>query len=138
MPNLTATQTKELAKHYSGLSLSAAKYRFENWDKLSELRRRQLSDQSRELGKQSDEYVQQAASLIMNDVKADLAKIKSITEDIQQTIAKITSVQKVINVMAAALDLGAAILSKDPTGILEKITALNNSWNNVLKNLNKS
>ena len=133
MPNLTSSQTEELAKHYSGLSLSAAKYRFDNWDKLTEAKRKQLSDQSRDLGKQSDEYVKQAASLIMDDVKTDLAKINSITDDIQRTIAKITSVQKVINVMAAALDLGAAILSKDPADIVKKISSLNNSWNNILK-----
>ena len=138
MPNLTSAQAEDLAKHYAGLSLSTAKYRFNNWDKLTEAKRKQLSDQSSALGKQSDEYIKLAATLIMDDVKADLAKIKSITSEIQNTIEKISSFQKVINVIAAALDLGAAIISKIPLDIVKKIEDLNKAWSNTVKNLNKS
>lgn len=138
MPNLTSAQAEDLAKHYAGLSLSTAKYRFNNWDKLTEAKRKQLSEQSSLLGKQSDEYIKLAATLIMDDVKADLVKIKSITNDIQSTIEKIASVQKVINVIAAALDLGAAIISKVPLDIVKKIEDLDKAWSNVSKNLKKS
>ena len=138
MPNLNSAQAEELAKHYAGLSLSTAKYRFNNWDKLTEAKRKQLSEQSAELGKQSDQCIKLAATLIMEDVKADLAKIKIITNEIQTTIEKISSVQKVVNVIAAALDLGAAIISKVPLDIVKKIEDLNKAWNNASKNLNKS
>ena len=133
MPNLTTSQAEELAKYYSGLSLSTARYRLQHWDDISPAKRKELSDQVRELATQSDAYVKLAATLIMNDVESSLKKLRSITADIDKTIVKIASAQKIVNLMAAALDLGAAIISRDPLVIVKKIESFSKIWNSLAK-----
>ncbi len=122
--NLTKDQAIELAKHYSGMAMSVAKYRYEHWNELSPTRRQELSDQHWSLANDSDDFIKLSSSLIMDDAQRDLNKIKSLTAQIIETIDNLKAVQKLIDIIAAVLELGGSIIAKDPSSIIKKIKSL--------------
>jgi hypothetical protein len=64
----------------------------------------------------------------MDDVEASLTKINTISSKIKGTIQVLKNIQKGIDVAAAIVTLGAAIISKSPKVIADSIDGLVKSW----------
>ncbi|MBA2249074.1 MAG: hypothetical protein H0W12_02655 [Chitinophagaceae bacterium] len=131
MPNITEQQAMELSKHFSSMSNSVAQYRYNKWDTLTVDQRKQLSDDHWTLANDSDDFLRLAAQLILNDAIADLGKIKNVTQQIESTIDQIKKIEKVFDIISAALELGGAIMAKDPALIVKKIDNLSKLVNST-------
>jgi hypothetical protein len=69
-----------------------------------------------------------ATTLVMDDVVDSLEKINTITTEISGTIKTLNNIQKGLNVAAAVLILGVAIMNRDPKGIGNSIKDVYETW----------
>jgi peptidoglycan hydrolase CwlO-like protein len=109
MANITKDQAKLLARHFASFALSVSVFKFNNFNQLTDEELSHLSRQQRKLENLSQDFIE---------------NIESITGQINETTIKLKKIQKVIDVFASVLELGAAIVAKDPKLIVKKIQGL--------------
>lgn len=129
MPKLNAQQARELAGYIHSLAQSVGDYRFENWNTLAKSDLKQLGLLQSTLLKSGEDLLAMSATLVLPEVQQSLKDLGAVTKDIRTTITRLKSVQKVLNVAAAAITLSTAIIAKDPKMIQEGIQGLVKSWN---------
>jgi len=66
--------------------------------------------------------------LVMDEVKVSLEKIRDISTHIKENINSIKNIQKGINIAAAIVTLGAAIISKNARSVTDAIDCLAKEW----------
>lgn len=114
---LTAQEAFELSKQFRDFAITLGNYRFANWQTLSPLQRRDIEDEEWSLINASSDMTTKAVGLALEESESSLRSItKSITKA-KQAIKKLQTVKQIINVAAAVVGLGAAIISKDPGSI---------------------
>ncbi len=121
MQQLTSEQANQLSNNFLGLAQAVGDYRFENWKNLSEEENKQIANFQWSLLNYAEDILAFSVTLVMEEVAESLNKIRSVTEDIKSTLHKLKNIQKVINIAAASVTLGAAIISKDTKAIGEGI-----------------
>jgi len=120
---LTAQEAFELSKQFRDFAITLGNYRFANWQTLTPLQRRDIEDEEWSLINASSDMTTKAVGLALEESESSLRSItKSITKA-KQAIKKLQTVKQIINVAAAVVGLGAAIISKDP-GSIAKNTKL--------------
>jgi hypothetical protein len=124
MANITKDQAKLLARHFASFALSVSVFKFNNFNQLTDEELSHLSRQQRKLENLSQDFIEMAAVLIFEDAEINIQNIESITGQINETTIKLKKIQKVIDVFASVLELGAAIVAKDPKLIVKKIQGL--------------
>jgi phage host-nuclease inhibitor protein Gam len=124
MDTLTAQEVTQLANNFLSLELIIGNYKSEKSDDLTKSQRTKLSDFQWTLLNYSDDLFALSTVLVMVNAKNELAKISETTEKIKATVTKIEKFQKVINIAAAVVTLGAAIFSKNPIVIAQSINDL--------------
>ncbi|HYC38971.1 MAG TPA: hypothetical protein VEB63_00670 [Chitinophagaceae bacterium] len=128
MPTLTSQQLSELGDRFLALAQGVGNFRMQQRAALSRLEHQQLRDLHWTLLNYADDLYTTSARLVMDEVEASLARVKSLTSRIQRTFKNVRRVQKLIDLAAAAITLGGAIFSKNPKAILDAIAALEKRW----------
>ncbi len=129
MANLTSDQAKQLSDNFYFLGIAIGDFRYENWDKLSIEENKELSDTQYSLLRQGEDILAASTKLIMDEVADSLGKINTITEEIKGTIKALGNIQKGLNIAAALLILGVAIVNRDTQGIGNSIKDVFETWN---------
>ena len=127
MSHLTSEEANRLANNFLALARSVGDYRFANWKDLSSKEKEQLGNLQDSLLDQGEKILAFSVSLKMEEVSESLNNIQIITGKIQRTMRKLEDIQKVINIAAAAVSLGTAILTKDVKAIGQEINGLANT-----------
>jgi hypothetical protein len=128
MANLTSDQAKQLSDNFYYLGMAIGDFRYENWDKLSLEENKELSETQNMLLQTGEDILAFSTTLIMDEAVDSLAKINSIASEIQGTIKKLSNIQKGLNVAAAILILGVAIVNRDTKGIGDSIKGVYDTW----------
>ena len=128
MANLTSDQAKQLSDNFYYLAMAIGDFRYENWEELSVDENKELSETQNMLLQTGEDIMAFSTTLIMDEVNASLAKINSIATEIQGTIKKLSNIQKGLNVAAAILLLGVAIVNRDTKGIGNSIKGVYDTW----------
>lgn len=129
MTNLTSDQAKQLSDNFYHLGMAIGDFRYENWDKLTPDQNRKLSETQYSLLSQGEDILALATTLVMDEIVDSLGKITRITEEIKGTIKTLGNIQKGLNVAAALLILGVAIVNRDTEGIGNSIKDVYETWN---------
>lgn len=128
MANLNSDQAKQLADNFYFLGRAIGDFRYHNWERLSIAENKELSDIQNSLLRFGEDILTYATTLVMDEVIDSLEKINTITSEIHGTIMTLTNIQKGLNVAAAILILGVAILNRDPSEIGNSIKDVLETW----------
>lgn len=129
MPRLTAQQVTELANQFLDLAQTVGDYRMVHHGQLTSGQNKKLSDLHWDILNYADTLYVTSAKLVMEDVEDTLQAINDITQDIRRTYKQLQKIQKVLDVAAAVVTLGAAIMSKSPVAVQSAIAELQEVWN---------
>lgn len=128
MAKLTSQQANALANDFLGLAQAIGDFRYDNWNELSKIQNQELGNLQWSVLNYGEDILALSTTLVMDDVDASLEKINKITLEIKSTIQNLKDIQKAINVAAAIVSFGGAIISKDPSSISAGLQAVIDSW----------
>jgi hypothetical protein len=114
---LTADDARNLAQAFRTVASALGNYRFNNWDALSSDQLSQLEADEWALLNYSSELVTKAVGLTLKESQSDLKGLLEATTQATAALGPIATVNKVLSVSGAMLQLGAAIASEDPGAI---------------------
>jgi len=124
MPKLTSQQVKDLANNFLVLAQSIGDFRERNWNNLSKLDNQRLGNLQWSVLNSVEDILAFSTIIIMDDIQGSLTKIKKVTSEIKTTVKTLKDIQKGISIAAAAVTLGAAIISRNPQAIVDAIKGL--------------
>src|SRR4051812_1089579 len=110
---ISKDQARALAREFLEASHDLGVFRFNNWGTLSATQRRQIEDAEWTLLNYSSDLVTSAVGLALVDIQADLDAISKAVAKGKKAIARIDGVKQVLQVVAALVVLGGAIVSKN-------------------------
>lgn len=128
MAKLTSVQANALANDFLGLAQAIGDFRYDNWNELTKPQNQQLSSLQWSILNDGEDILALSTTLVMDDVQTSLDKINNITLEIRSTIQQLKDIQKAINVAAAIVTLGGAVISKDPSSISTALQGMIDSW----------
>ncbi len=128
MANLTSKQANELAGNFLGLAQAIGDFRFSNWKELPKEDNQRLGSLQWSIMNYGEDILAFSTILVMDEVKVSLEKIRDISKDIKENINSIKNIQKGINIAAAIVTLGAAIISKNARSVTDAIDCLAKEW----------
>lgn len=128
MSKLTSAQANALANDFLGLAQAIGDFRYDNWNEMSKPQNQQLGKLQWSILNYGEDILALSTALVMNDVQTSLDQINDVTLEIRSTIQKLQNVQKVINVAAAIITFGGAVISKDPSAIKTGLQGVIESW----------
>lgn len=128
MANLTSIQANALSSDFLGLGQAIGDFRFDNWNELSQPQNQQLGNLQWSILNYGEDVLALSTVLVMDDVQTSLDKVNNITAEIKSTIQQLKDIQKVINVAAAIVTFGGAVISKNPSSISTSFQGLIDSW----------
>jgi len=114
---LTAQQARELADRFLHLATQLADYCAINSDKLTDAERVKIQSQASSLLRQSSDMTAVAIGKTLEGLADTLQKTSQATDQMQRAIARLDQPNKVLGIAAAAVKLGAAILTFNPVAI---------------------
>ncbi|MEB2775201.1 hypothetical protein SYJ56_07770 [Algoriphagus sp. D3-2-R+10] len=132
MANLTTDQANQLSENFYSLAIALGDFRVENWDRLTPEQRKELSDIQYSVIRCGEDILALSTTLVMDEVADSLGKINTISEEIKGTIKTLGNIQKGLNVAAAILILGVAIINRDTQGIGNSIKNVFETWSSPL------
>jgi hypothetical protein len=125
MAKITTDDARELARLYYELGVSLGKFRFDNWDSMTQPQRAELESLEWSILTQSSDMTTQAITLATVDMKSSLKEISRATKGLTRATRRITDVKKAIVFASRALELGAAIFTGNIESIAKAITSAN-------------
>jgi len=128
MAKLTSKQANELAGNFLGLAQAIGDFRFSNWKELPKEDNQRLGSLQWSIMNYGEDILAFSTILVMDEVKVSLEKIRDISTDIKENINSIKNIQKGINIAAAIVTLGAAIISKNARSVTDAIDCLAEEW----------
>ena len=124
MAKLTSNQANELANNFLSVAQSIGDYRIKNYNSLTKSQNIKLRQLHKRTLDYSDDLYTKSATLIMDDAENLLLKLVSITKKIKESYKSLEEVQKVIDIAANMVILGASIFSLHPLAIVDSIENL--------------
>ena len=125
---LNAAQAGDLAQQFHDLAAAIGSYRLKNVATLSATQQAQLQNQQAMCTNLSNTWIATGLSMEQNNLATTLQQIKQATTQAQKAIAKIATVNSVLQIVSALAVLGASIASMNPsaiaTGVQGVITAI--------------
>jgi len=115
---LSAQQARELADRFLHLATQLADYCITNSDKLTDAERVKIHSQASTLLRQSSDMTAVAIGKTLEGLAETLDQTAQATDQMQQAIARLDKPNKVLGIAAAAVKLGAAILTFNPMAIV--------------------
>ena len=128
MANLTSKQANELAGCFLGMAQAIGDFRYTNWKELPKEDNQRLGNLQWSIMNYGEDILAFSTILVMDEVKASLEKISEISKVIKDNINSIKNIQKGINIAAAIVTLGAAIISKNARSVTGAIDGLVTEW----------
>lgn len=128
MANLTSIQANALSNDFLGLGQAIGDFRYNNWNELSQPQNQQLGNLQWSILNYGEDILALSTTLVMDDVQTSLDKINNITVEIKATMQQLKNIQKAINVAAAIVTLGGAVISKSPSSIGSALQEMIDSW----------
>jgi hypothetical protein len=128
MTNLNSDQAQQLSDNFYFLGRAIGDFRYHNWNHLTLDENKELSDLQNSFLRFGEDILALATTLVMDDVVDSLEKINTITTEISGTIKTLNNIQKGLNVAAAVLILGVAIMNRDSKGIGNSIKDVYETW----------
>jgi len=128
MENLTSQQATDLSNCLLELNNSIEDFRFDTTKKLSYSQKQTLDVFMDHISTYGQNILALSTTLVMNEVDESLTKIRNVTNQINATLNTLTNIQKCLDVAAAVVTLGSAIISKNPESIVNAISGLVNIW----------
>jgi cell division protein ZapA (FtsZ GTPase activity inhibitor) len=121
MPELTVEQADALADQALSLKKAVGEFRNRFFDTLTPDQRDGLRTLAAELGDQVDHLTAVAIQLSLVDLQATLAHLREIASGVNNAVAHLSEIRKVITVAAGLVDLGAAIASGNPGAVVQAL-----------------
>jgi len=100
-----------------------------NKGNLSADDRNKLYDAEIELARLAGELNILGVNLAFDNIQTLLSQLEQITDAVKQTVKKALAVQQAIKIAAGLVDMGTAILSNNPQGILKSTSGLAETLN---------
>lgn len=124
MADMTPNLIDALADQALKLKIAVGDFRNTFFDTLTQAQRDGLRTLANQLGDEVDHLTAVAIRLSLDDLKDALSHLTGITAGVNDAVAHLGDVRKVLTVATSLVGLGAAIASKDP-GIV--LAALNDT-----------
>jgi hypothetical protein len=121
MSELTVELADELADQALGLKRAVGNFRVRFFDTLTPEQRDGLRTLTMELGDEVDHLTAVAIKLSLADLHGALAHLRDVTSGVNNAVAHLNEVRRIITVATALVDLGAAIASASPGGVLSAL-----------------
>ncbi len=121
MPELTVEQSDELANQVLSLKRAVGEFRNRFFDTLTPEQRDGLRTLAMELGNEVDHLTAVAIKLSLVDLQGTLADLRGITSGVNDAVAHLSEVRKVITIATALVDLGSAIATGSPSTVLSAL-----------------
>lgn len=128
MAKITSRQANDLANNFLGLAQAIGDFRYANWYLLSKEDNQKLGNLQWSILNYGEDILAFSTILVMDEVTDSLAKIDDITTKIKENMNTIKNIQKGINLAAAMVTLGAAIISKNARSVNDAIGGLVKEW----------
>jgi len=122
--DMTPNLIDALADQALKLKIAVGDFRNTFFDTLTQAQRDGLRTLANQLGDEVDHLTAVAIRLSLDDLKDALSHLTGITAGVNDAVAHLGDVRKVLTVATSLVGLGAAIASKDP-GIV--LAALNDT-----------
>ena len=132
MAQLTAQQANDLANQFLALAQAIGDFRYNHWNDLSKVQHQRLASQHWSVLNYGEDILALSTALIMDDVSSSLASIKTITGQIKSTLGTLKDIQKGVDITAAIVMLGAAIISQSPIAIAGAVLELGQRWRTLV------
>lgn len=124
MQQLTAEQLTQLGYSFLSIANAVDEYRMQNRAQLSYDDNQTLKILHSTLTHIADDLFATSAISLISEVESSLQKLKEVTGDINTTYHKLRKVQKAIDIAAAAVTVGTAVLTRDGKGIRNAVSDL--------------
>jgi hypothetical protein len=122
--NPDTLQMFELSDYFHQLGNAFGTFIQDHKYELSDKERNDLFDKQIALLQISGDINIMGVSLVFNDVQESVNELNTVTSAIKKTVKKVLAIQTITDIAAAAINVGAAILSKNPNAILSKTDEL--------------
>jgi len=123
MANPTATEAFTISDDFHQLAQNIGAYIQANKDTLSDAARNQLYDEQTELLRLSGKINIIGVNLVFGDVQQTLDALNTITGSISNDITQLGKIQNAIKIASCLVDLGMAIILRNPDLIVTKTIA---------------
>jgi cell division protein ZapA (FtsZ GTPase activity inhibitor) len=114
LPALTAEQEDELADRALELKQAVGEFRNRFFESLTPGQRDGLQTLRVQLGDEVDHLTAVAIQLSLADLQKTLGHLRDITTGVNNAVAHLSEIRKVITIAAALVDLGTAIAAGNP------------------------
>ncbi len=123
MANMTPNPIDALADQALKLKIAVGEFRNTFFTTLTQDQRDGLQTLANQLGDQVDHLTAGAIRLSLDDLQDALSHLSGITAGVNDAVAHLGDVRKVLTAATSLVDLGAAIASKDPGTLLAALNA---------------
>lgn len=104
-----------------------------NKGNMSLSQRNCLYDAQIDMARLAGEINMIGVNLVFEDVKDTLSQLEKITENVKEAVKKALAVQNAINMAAALVAIGTAIISNDPKAIVQSTVEFTKTFNANVK-----
>lgn len=126
MDNLTPEQARELANTFLQIAQSIGDFELQKWDDFTPSQHADFSYLHAKILRNAQDFLAFSTTLIMNSAEEDLIKLGEVVTQMTSVIKQLQDVQKAIDIADAVVQLGGAIISRDPQAIVNNIGKLFN------------
>lgn len=117
MGKLTKNQLTQLGDSYLRYAQAIGNYRIQNYGRMSKLMRTRSREYYNSLNDYSNSFYVASTNYIIDEAKASIEQMKDVAQHLDKALAKVKKVHTVVKTIGAAVQLGADIISKQPTAI---------------------
>ena len=131
MGKLTKNQLTQLGDSYLRYAQAIGNYRINNYERMSKIMRTRSREYYNNLNDYSNSFYVASTNYIIDEAETSLENMKEIAQGLDKAIAKVEKVHTVVKTIGAAVQLGAAIISKQPTVIAASLKHFVKAYNKV-------
>jgi hypothetical protein len=114
MGKLTKNQLTQLGDSYLRYAQAIGNYRINNYGRMSTLMRTRSREYYNSLNDYSNSFYLAGTNYIIDEAEASIVQMKDVAQGLDKAIAKVEKVHTAVKTIGAAVQLGAAIISKQP------------------------
>lgn len=124
MASLDADQARRLARSFLTVSESIADYLDEHFDEIKPADRQMMRRLKVRLADQAQQFTSLAIEVTLENLEPTLAHIGEVTQRAKDAVKHLADVRRAINIAAATLSLGTAIITGNTDGIGSAVAEL--------------
>jgi hypothetical protein len=124
MSTLTKQEARQLADLFTDFAPAIGKYRYDQWEQLSDNKRQLLMDLEYDLMEKAAKLSALAGILTLEEVEASVTEIAKAVVQAEKFLKKVAAIKTGLNVVTSVFKLATAVMAKDPKAILKEIKAV--------------